>query len=177
MKKTLTNSANISGFQNEDVFPMLSRILKRKGYLIAEQKNLDAKAPPIFSVNNTIRADFYFEGKPIAPSGFVVSTKYQENDGTADSKVYYEVEYVIKQALPCPAVLLVRGDHWLGNSRQRARKWLENQVDGKRLRGVFFSVDDLVTWASGLPECTGFVYKNGHARPEVLPGMEQVELF
>ena len=130
MIKTQTNTSNINGFQNEDIFAMLGQMLQRKGYLTAVQHRLVSKNPPIFSMGNEIRADFYFEGKPAAPNGFVISAKYQEIEGTADSKVYYEVDWIIKKCLPCPAVLLVRGDHWVGYSRQRAREWLESRWMG-----------------------------------------------
>lgn len=177
MRKTLTNSANITGFQNEDIFATLSKILTRKGYLVTTQKDLTARESPIFSAGDGLRIDFYFEGKPAAPSGLAISAKYQEVDGTADSKVYYEVDYLIKRCMPVPTILLVRGKHWLGKNREKARIWLTDQIDNKRLRGVFYSVDDLFQWASNLPDCTGFVTINGHARPLLLPGMEQKELL
>jgi hypothetical protein len=179
MRKTLTNSANITGFQNEDIFATLGRILSRKDYLVTTQKSLAAKESPIFSSGEILRVDFYFEGKPAAPNGLAVSAKYQEQDGSADSKVYYEVEYVIKRCMPVPTILLVRGPHWLGEPRKKARNWLTNQVDYKRLREVFYSVDDLYQWASNLPDCTGFNGggSNGHSRPPTLPGMGQGELL
>lgn len=177
MRKTLTNSSNITGLENEDIFATLSRILRRKGYLVVTQKILTPRKPMIFSSGNTICVDFYFEGKPAAPNGFAVSAKYQESGGSADTKVYYEVVWAIKECTPVPSVLLVRGDHWLSDARERARIWLKSQIDRRWLKDVFFSVDNLYQWASNFPECTGFDYGNGHARPLPLPGMEQKELL
>lgn len=177
MRKTPTNSANLTGLQNEDIFATLSKILRRKDYLVTTQKILVAKESPIFSLGNNLRVDFYFEGKPAALNGLAISAKYQEIDGTTDSKVYYEVDYLIKRCMPVPTILLVRGPHWLSDNREKARIWLTDQIDGKRLRNVFFSVDDLYQWASNLPDCTGFVTASGHVRPLPLPGMGQLDLI
>lgn len=177
MRKTPTNSANLTGLQNEDIFATLSKILRRKDYLVTTQKILVAKESPIFSLGNNLRVDFYFEGKPAAPNGLAISAKYQEIDGTTDSKVYYEVDYLIKRCMPVPTILLVRGPHWLSDNREKARIWLTDQIDGKRLRNVFFSVDDLYQWASNLLDCTGFVTASGHVRPLPLPGMGQLDLI
>lgn len=180
MKKTPTNSANITGFQNEDMFATLGRILSRKGYLVTMQKRLTTKELPIFSTGKELLVDFYFEGKPAAPKGIAFSAKYQEVEGSADTKVYYEVDYIIKRCLKIPCILIVRGDHWLSEQRERARIWLKRQVDGKRLKEVFFSVDDLYQWASNLPDCTGFESNDGQIKPfPILPlsPMEQSELF
>lgn len=175
MKRTLTNSANITGLQNEDVFATLSRILaRRKGYLVATQKDLAPRKLPIFSSGNILKADFYFEGKPFAPHGFVISAKYQEVGGTADSKVYYEVDWIIKKCMPVPSILLVRGEHWLSEPRERARIWLKEQIDQRWLRDVFFSVDELYTWAGNLPDCTGFTNNIG---PNNSPSMPMVDLL
>lgn len=179
MRKIPTNSANITGLQNEDIFATLTRILRRKGYLVTTQKDLTARESPIFAAGKHLRLDFYFEGKPAAPNGLAIEAKYQEVDGTADSKVYYEVDYLIKRCIPVPCVLLVRGEHWLSEKRTRARTWLTDQIDKKHLREVFYSVDNLYQWASNLPDCTGFPPNNGngHPRPTPLPGMEQKELL
>lgn len=180
MKKTPTNSANIGGLQNEDIAATLVRILKRKGYLVAEQKVVKAKELPIFSSGDTLRLDFYFEGKPEASHGMAISVKYQETEGTADSKVYYEINHNIKHCMPCPCVLVLRGDHWLSKVRTRAREWALAQRDGKHLKEVFFSVDDLYKWASNLRDCTGFDSNGGtpgRTLPLPLPEMEQQGLF
>lgn len=178
MKKTPTNSANITGLQNEDVFATLTKILKRKGYITVPKKRIVAKEPPIFSSGDEVELDFYFEGKPVAPKGMAISAKYQESGGSVDSKVFYEM-HVIKKCTPCPSYLLVRGEHWLSKARARARAWLSNEVDGKQLRGVFFTVDDLYKWASSLPDCTGVdSFKNPQRVLSLpLPEMEQTELF
>lgn len=178
MRKTLTNSANIGGLQNEDIFATLSQMLKRKGYLVATQKIIEAKEAPIFSTGNRLRLDFYFEGKPAAPLGMAVSAKYQEVDGTADKAVYYEVVHVIKRCMPVPCVLLVRGDHWLSKGRAEARGWLLEQKDSRHLREVFFSVDDFYKWAGSLPDCTGVNFNNGQPNLQLpFTPMEQRELF
>lgn len=181
MKKTQTNAANISGLQNEDIFATLSKILAiRKGYLVAGQKELVSRVPPIFSAGKIIKADFYFEGKPFAPNGFVISAKYQEVEGTADSKVYYEVDWVIKRCIPVPTILLVRGEHWLSDNRERARIWLKEQIDHKWLKDVFFSVDELYQWASNLPDCTGFTKADKVTTPKSMPMvdlLQQGEMF
>lgn len=179
MRKTPTNSANITGLQNEDIFATLGKILRRKEYLVTTQKVLVAKESPIFSLGSNLRVDFYFEGKPAAPNGLAISAKYQEIDGTTDSKVYYEVDYLIKRCMPVPTILLVRGPHWLSDNREKARIWLTGQIDNKRLRDVFYSVDDLFQWASNLPDCNGFPSggNGGHPRPALLPGMGQKELL
>lgn len=178
--RKIPTTAKITGMQNEDLFASLSRILHRKSYLVATQKILTPRKSPIFSSGNTICVDFYFEGKPAAPGGLAISAKYQEIGGTADEKVYYEVEWIIKQCCPVPCILLVRGEHWLSDRRERARKWLKDQIDYKQLKNVFFSADALYQWASDLPDCTGFVYKkNGTARQITLPdtNLEQKGLF
>lgn len=180
MKKTPTNSANIGGFQNEDIFATLKRIVERKGYLAHTQKWITAKEPPIFSSGDKLRVDFYFVGKPVAPRGFAISAKYQEVEGTTDSKVYYEVDYLIKRCIPMPCGLLLRGEFWLSESRRRAREWVLSQKDNKHLREVFFSVDDLIAWASNLPDCTGFDPSTTPGRTPPLPfppAMEQGGLF
>jgi hypothetical protein len=179
MRKTPTNSANIGGLQNEDIFATLKRIFERKGYLTHTQKWVDAKESPIFSSGDRLRLDFYFEGKPVAPKGFAISAKYQEVEGTTDSKVYYEVDYLIKRCIPMPCALVIRGEYWLSHSRARARRWILAQKDNKHLKEVFFSVDDLYKWASGLPDCTGFDSNGspGRAIPLPIPPMEQTELF
>lgn len=179
MKKTPTNSSNITGMQNEDIFASLGRILSRKGYIIKAKKRLIAKEPLIFSSGDEVEVDFYFQGKPAAPKGMAISAKYQEVGGSADSKVFYEM-HVIKNCTPCPSYLLVRGEHWLSKIRARARAWLISQVDGKQLRGVFFTVDDLFRWAGDLPDCTGFDSNRNPQRPlplMPLSDMEQQGLF
>lgn len=87
-------------------------------------------------------ADFVVYGAPAFPHGLAIESKWQSAQGSVDEKFPYLV-LNIREGYHVPAVIVADG----GGHRPEALRWLRDQVDGARLRGVF-SLVEFLTWAN-----------------------------
>ena len=90
----------------------------------------------------TIYVDFYIHQTGIYPEGLIIESKWQESAGSVDEKLVFLVEN-IRSRYPCPTLIVYGG----GGARPGMIEWMKQQVDGRRLIGVF-TLEEFVVWAN-----------------------------
>jgi len=113
--------------------------------------------PLCLSVYGTqLYVDFFIRNAAAYPDGFVIESKWQESNGTADEKFPYLVAN-IREQFPCPAIVIAagRGARLGGHggreegARAGAITWMKRHINDKLLAVLTF--EELLVW---LRRCT-----------------------
>lgn len=164
-------TANSSGRHAESIIECILTILKRKGYrpvsqyVIPPDQLLDK---PLTS--DSVRVDVLVRGIPQYESGLIISSKRQDEDGTAAEKLYYHIDHLIKKCYPYPTILVLTGNRWPA----RLVEYAQNAKDGKLIK-VFLSYEDLLRWVENVPPINHARAVNGYLKNLPLFGKKDDE--
>ncbi len=130
------------------------------GYTVSAQYTLQPhqlSEKPLFS--DSIIVDIFVQGMRLPGidsfNGLVVSVKSQDVGGTAEQKVYYEVDYVLNTCCSIPSILILVGDWWTSGKRNRFIEWANAQRTSGRLSFVFVGFDDFFSFLSKYTDIDG----------------------